>query len=65
MKNTVYLVQTSTWIFRHGVAHNTVYRMHGVYTDKEQAEQAAHSLDNYATTGFVTEIELDKTYDQL
>lgn len=66
MKNTVvYLVQTSTYLFRHGVAYDTVYRTHGVYTDKAEAEQVAHTHDDYATSGFVTEVELNKAYDQL
>lgn len=65
MKNIVYLVQTSTYMFRHGVAYNTVYRTHGVYTDKAEAERVARTYDDYATSGFVTEIELNKEYDQL
>lgn len=65
MKNKVYLVQTSTYLFRHGVAYDTVYRTRGVYADKAEAERIAHTYDDYATTGFVTEIELNKAYDQL
>lgn len=64
MKNTVYLVQTGTYLFRNGVACDTVYRTCGVYTDKAEAERIAHTYDDYATTGFVTEIELNKEYDQ-
>lgn len=66
MKNTVvYLVQTSTYLFRHGVAYDTVYRTRGVYANKAEAEQAARAYDDYATSGFVTEVELNKAYDQL
>lgn len=66
MKNTiVYLVQTSTYLFRHGVAYDTVYRTRGVYTDKAEAERVARAYDDYATSGFVTEIELNKAYGQL
>lgn len=66
MKSTVvYIVQTSTYLFRHGVAYDTVYRTRGIYTDKETAERVARTYDDYATSGYVTEVELNKTYDQL
>lgn len=66
MKNMiVYLVQTSTYLFRHGVAYDTVYRTRGVYTDKVEAERVAHAYDDYATSGFVMEVELNQAYEQL
>lgn len=65
MENKVYLVQTSTYLYRHGVAYDTVYRTRGVYTDKAEAERVARTYDDYATSGFVTEIELNKEYEQL
>lgn len=65
MQTIVYLVQTSTYLFRHGVAYDTVYRTRGVYTDKAEAERVAHAYDDYATSGFVTEVELNKAYDRL
>jgi len=65
MGNKVYLVQTSTYLFRHGVAYDTVYRTCGVYTDKAEAERVARTYDDYATSGLVTEIELNKEYEQL
>lgn len=65
MKNIVYLVQTSTHLFRHGVTYDTVYRTRGVYTDKAEAERVARTYDDYATSGFVIELELNKEYEQL
>lgn len=65
MENKVYLVQTSIYLYRHGVACDTVYRTRGVYTDKAEAERVARTYDDYATSGFVTEIELNKEYEQL
>ncbi len=61
----VYLVETQTYIFRHGVAYDTVYRVCGIYTSREQAEEVARSYDTSMTTGYVKEVELNKEYDNL
>ena len=61
----VYLVESQTYKYRHGVAYDTVYRIRGVYASREQAEVVAQSYDTYMTTGFVVEVELNKEYDDL
>lgn len=61
----VYLVESRTYKYRHGVAYDSVYRTRGIYTSREQAEEVARSYDTCMTTGFVTEVELNKEYDNL
>lgn len=61
----VYLVESRTYKYRHGVAYDTVYRIHGVYASREQAEVVAQSYDTCMTTGLVVEVELNKEYDEL
>jgi len=61
----VYLVESQTYKYRHGVAYDSIYRTRGVYTSREQAEAVARSYDTCMTTGHVTEVELNKEYDSL
>ncbi len=61
----IYLVESRTYKYRHGVAYDSVYRTHGVYTSLEQAEEVARSYDTCMTTGYVKEVELNKEYENL
>ncbi|MDE5963109.1 MAG: hypothetical protein K2G58_03635 [Alistipes sp.] len=59
------MVESQIYKYRHGVAYDTVYRIRGVYTSRERAEKVAQSYNTCMTTGHVTEVELNKEYDNL
>lgn len=61
----VYLVESQTYRYRHGVAYDSVWRIRGVYSSREQAEAVAQSYGTCMTTGHVTEVELNKEYEEL
>lgn len=58
--NMVYLVQTYTWV---GGKLNSKNR--GIFTTREEAERVAASYDTCITDSFVTEVELNKEYDNI
>lgn len=62
---TVYIVQVQSYLFKGGVAYDSVWRTIGVFTCIEKAEEVAKKYDDCTTIGHVVEIELDKEYDNL
>lgn len=63
--NIVYLVQTQTYLFRGGVAYDSVWRTIGVYTSRDRAEEVARSYDDLVTNGHVFDVELNKEHNNL
>lgn len=61
----VYLVEVQIFIFRQGVVYDTVYRVRGIFTTREQAEEVARSYDTSMTAGYVKEVELNREYNDL
>lgn len=62
---TVYLVQVQSYLFKGGIAYDSVWQTIGVFSSKDNAEAVANKYDDATTTGHVIEIELNKEYDNL
>lgn len=56
----VYVVTAKHYIYENGICKRNVYENHGIFTDKEKAQELAVRYNTPSCDGLVVEVELNR-----